>query len=115
MSFSNLVDASVFEVAQLLQFEVPGGTVDWLQQNGLLAKTRHCPKCSSMMKLRNKSSLCDGKVWGCPKKVKLISLYYYNNLSSKATIGNDLLLLILTLGIIKRKSSESKIQAKPNP
>ena len=43
-------------MAQLLQFEIPGGTVDWLQQNGLLAETRHCPKCSSMMKLRNKSS-----------------------------------------------------------
>ena len=75
MSFSNLVDANVFEVAQLLQFEVPGGTVDWLQQNRLLAKTRHCPKCSSMMKLRNKSSLRDGKVWGCPEKVNLILLY----------------------------------------
>ena len=75
MSFSNLVVANVFEMAQLMQFEVPGGTVDWQQQNGLLAKTRHCPKCSPLMKLRNKPSLRDGKVWVCPDKVKLILLY----------------------------------------
>ena len=71
MSFSNLVDANVFEVAQLLQFKVPGGTVNWLQQNELLAKTQHWPKCSSMMKLRNKSSLRDEKVLGESRKGKI--------------------------------------------
>ena len=32
MSFLNLDDTNVFEIAQLLQFEVPVGTIDWLQQ-----------------------------------------------------------------------------------
>ena len=54
MSLSNLFDANVFELAQILQFEFPGGTIDWLQQNGLLAKNRLSPKCTSIMNLRIK-------------------------------------------------------------
>ena len=76
LSLSYLVDENVFEVSRLLQFEFPGGAIDWLQRNGLLAKNRLCPKYSSIINQRNKLNLHDGKVWGCPEKVKLILLYY---------------------------------------
>ena len=70
MNFDNLEGISITRFLAEVNFYREFGVFEWLKENGLLARSGICPKCSSSMVLQKKSSVLDGKVWRCTFSVR---------------------------------------------
>ena len=78
LTILELMDVNFEEYGKIMNFSAKNGTLYWLRDNKLLIDSCKCQSCGSIMQLKKKASVLDGKVWRCATTVSCVKLLFFS-------------------------------------